>query len=202
MSVTGLSSGDVPSVSNIMIRRYIILAVILMCGWPLRAQEAALAPEGQTDFDKMLKPTPNDKPKATVRMQLEAHATNVTCASWHRKIDPLGLAFDNYDAIGRWRTEEVVPNGKGANPAVNASGTLPDGRAYSGPEEFKQLLAQDVDRFADAFIEQLATFALRRVMTVDDAAQMKSIAQASKNGDYRLRAVMENLVMSELFQKR
>ena len=149
-----------------------------------------------------IEPTPNDKPKATVRMQIEAHATNATCASCHRKIDPLGLAFDNYDAIGRWRTEEIVHNGKGANPPVNASGIMPDGRTYSGPDEFKQLLAQDVDHFADAFVEQVATFALRRVMTIDDAVQMKAIARASRSDDYRLRTLIENLVMSELFQKR
>jgi hypothetical protein len=149
-----------------------------------------------------IEPTPSDKPKATVRMQLEAHATDATCASCHRKIDPLGFAFDNYDAIGRWRTEEVVPSGKGANPPVNATGTLPDGRAYNGPDEFKQLLAQDTDRFASAFVEQLATFALRRVMTIDDAAQIKAIAQAGKRDDHRLGTVIENLVTSDLFQKR
>ena len=149
-----------------------------------------------------IEPTPTDKPKATVRMQLEAHATNATCASCHAKIDPLGFAFDNYDAIGRWRTEEVVPTGKGGNPPVNASGTLPDGRAYQGPEEFKRLIAQDTDRFAQAFVEQLATFALRRVMTIDDAAQIRAIAQASKKDDYQLRMVIENFVTSDLFQKR
>ncbi len=149
-----------------------------------------------------IEPTPTDKPKATVRMQLEAHGSNATCASCHRKIDPFGFAFDNYDAIGRWRTEEIVPNGKGANPPVNASGTLPDGRAYQGPEEFKQLIAQDTDRFARAFVEQLATFALRRVMTIDDAAQINAIAQAGKKDDHRLKTVMENFVMSDLFQKR
>ena len=62
-----------------------------------------------------LEPTPDDAPKATIRMQLQAHATHATCASCHRKIDPLGFAFENYDAIGRWRTEEEVP-GKGKNP--------------------------------------------------------------------------------------
>lgn len=149
-----------------------------------------------------LEPTPVDKPKATIRMQLDAHATHATCASCHRKIDPLGFAFDNYDAIGRWRTEERVSAGAGANPPVNSSGTLPDGRGFKTPEEFKQLLVQDVDRFAEAFVEQLATYALRRVMTIDDASQIKAIALASKNDEYRLRTVIENFVLSDLFQKR
>jgi hypothetical protein len=149
-----------------------------------------------------LEPTPSDKPKATIRMQLEAHATHAVCASCHRKIDPLGFAFDNFDAIGRWRTEERVLGGKGVNPLVDASGTLPDGRAYKGPDEFRQLLVQDLDRFAEAFVGQLTTYALRRVMTIDDAASIRTIAQASKKDGYKLRTVIENLVMSDLFQKR
>ena len=51
---------------------------------------------------------PPTQPKATLRMKLDAHKSDANCAACHRKIDPLGLAFDNYDAIGRWRTEEVV----------------------------------------------------------------------------------------------
>jgi hypothetical protein len=149
-----------------------------------------------------LEPTPSDKPKATIRDQLEAHATHATCASCHQKIDPLGFAFDNYDAIGRWRTHEKVAGGLGDDPLVSARGTFPDGRSYENPEQFKQLLAGDLDRFAETFVEQLATFALRRVMTIDDRAQIKAIAEASKHDGYRLRTVIEQLVMSELFQKR
>ncbi|MFT4556767.1 MAG: hypothetical protein ACI92S_002119 [Planctomycetaceae bacterium] len=149
-----------------------------------------------------LEPTPSDKPKATIRDQLEAHTTHATCASCHRKIDPLGFAFDNYDAIGRWRTTEQVPGGQGEDPPVNARGSFSDGRSYDGPEQFKQLLTSDLDRFAEAFVEQLATFALRRVMTIDDAPDIHAIVQASRQDDYRLRTLIERLVMSELFQNR
>ena len=149
-----------------------------------------------------LEPTPSDKPKATIRDQLETHATQATCASCHRKIDPLGFAFDNYDAIGRWRTTEKVFGGQGDDPAVKANGLLSDGRGYSGPEEFKQILVADLDRFAEAFVKQLATFALRRVMTIDDHAQIKDIVAASKPSGYRLRTVVESLVLSDLFQIR
>ncbi|MEK6234651.1 MAG: DUF1592 domain-containing protein, partial [Planctomycetales bacterium] len=149
-----------------------------------------------------LEPTPSDKPKATIRDQLEAHATHAVCASCHRNIDPLGFAFDNYDAVGRWRTTEKAPGGQGDDPPVKANGSFPDGRSYDGPEEFKQLLAADLDQFAEVFVEQLAIFALRRVMTIDDAAEIKTIAAASKPGGYRLRTIIENLAVSKLFQKR
>jgi hypothetical protein len=149
-----------------------------------------------------LEPTPSDQPKASIRMQLEAHATHATCASCHAKIDPLGFAFDHYDAIGQWRTHEATAAGRGENPPVNASGTLPDGRAFSGAEEFKSLLLADMDRFAEAFVGQLATFALRRAMTIDDADDIRAIAEASREGGYRLREVVEALVASPLFARR
>ena len=149
-----------------------------------------------------LEATPGNKPKATIRQQLEAHATHANCAACHQRIDPLGFAFDNFDAIGRWRTEEAMKSGQGANPPVNATGKLPDGRAYDGPDAFKQLLVQDLDRFAEAFIEQLATFALRRAMTTDDVAALRAIAHASKAEGYRLKPVIERFVLSEVFQKR
>ena len=60
----------------------------------------------------------------------------------------------------------------------------------------------DLDRFAEAFVEQLATYSLRRVMTIDDAAQIKAIVQASQRDDYKLRTVIENLVLSDLFRKK
>jgi len=149
-----------------------------------------------------LAPTPSNKPKATIRMQLEAHATHATCAACHQKIDPLGFAFDNFDAIGRWRTREHVAGGQGDDPLIDASGKLPNGLAFAGPAVFKKMLIQDLDRFAEAFVEQLATYALRRVMTIDDADQIKAIAAASKKDGYQLRTVIENLVLSDLLQKR
>lgn len=149
-----------------------------------------------------LEPTPINKPKATIREQLQAHATHATCAACHQKIDPLGFAFDHYDAIGRWRMTERVAGGLGPDPPVHAAGALPDGRAFNGAEEFKDRLVEDLDRFAEAFTEQLATYALRRVMTVDDQASIRSITETSQQDDYRLQTMMESLVLSPLFLQR
>jgi len=146
--------------------------------------------------------TKADTEKATVRSQLAAHSTNAACAACHRKIDPLGLAFDNYDAIGRWRTHEKLAVGKGADPAVDASGALPDGRSFDGPEALKKLLAADVDRIAEAFVSNLATYALRRTMTIDDRDEILAIVAKAKADDYRMRTLFETFVLSDLFQKR
>jgi hypothetical protein len=149
-----------------------------------------------------LEPTPSNVEKTTIRGQLAAHSTSATCAACHRKIDPLGFAFENYDAVGRWRTHEETAAGKGASPPVDASGILPDGRAFSGPDEFKRLLASDTSTFAEAVVGKLATFALRRAMTVDDRAAIKEIAASVEAEGYPLRSLVEAVATSNLIQSR
>ena len=149
-----------------------------------------------------IEPTPATQPKATIRMKLDAHKKDAVCAACHRKFDPLGFAMDHYDAIGRWRTEETVSDGAGANPKVDASGELADGRKFADAVEFKKLMLADLDKFNAALVEKLAMFALRRTMTFDDRAALAKIATQSKAADYRLRAAIEALVLSDLFQQR
>ncbi|MCA9122418.1 MAG: DUF1592 domain-containing protein [Planctomycetales bacterium] len=149
-----------------------------------------------------IEPNPVDAPKATLRMKLDAHKSNPNCASCHRKIDPLGLAFENYDAIGSWRTEEKVPHGTGANPTVDPSGELPDGRHFADAAEFKQLLLDEIEAFNITLIEKLATYGLRRTLTFEDEDEISSIAAQSKAADYQLREIVEALVTSDLFQRR
>lgn len=149
-----------------------------------------------------IEPNPIDEPKATIRQKLAAHIADPNCASCHAKIDPLGLAFDNYDAIGRWRTEELVPKGKGDNPTVDASGTLPDGRTFSGASDFKQLLVEKENEFAHALTEKLATYALRRRMAFDDEAGLKEIVRQNRKDGYQLRDLVKTIATSDLFLRR
>lgn len=151
---------------------------------------------------KPVEPSAPTEPKATLRMKLAAHQSDVNCASCHRKIDPYGFAFDNYDAIGRWRTEETVKDGQGKNPPVDASGELIDGRKFRDAEGLKQLLLADLDKFNAAFIDKLATYALRRAMTIDDREQLASLSKQSRDQGYHLATIVEALVLSELFQSR
>ena len=151
---------------------------------------------------KPIETTPATQPKATLRMKLAAHQSDPNCAACHRRIDPLGLAFDNYDAIGRWRTEEVVKDGAGDNPKVDAGGQLIDGRKFADANGFKKLLLSDIDKFNAAFVDKLATYALRRAMSVDDRAALQTLARQSKAADYKLPAIIEALVLSDLFQRR
>ena len=149
-----------------------------------------------------IEPNPPDSPKATIRQKLEAHAMNPNCAACHRNIDPLGLAFDQYDAIGRWRTHEFVEKGTGANPPVNPSGRLPDGRSFADSAQFKSLLVDDRERFLQAFVEHLCTYTLRRVLTVDDREDVQSIVDEAKKKQYRLKDIVRAVALSDLIRKR
>lgn len=146
-------------------------------------------------------PTPQS-PKATLRQKIEAHRNNANCAACHAKIDPLGLAWDNYDAIGQWRTHEQIAAGTGNNPVIDPAGALPDGREFKDAAGFKQLLLQDRDAIARAFIEHLCTYALRRVLTYDDQEDLKAIQAEAKKGGYRLKDTIAAVAMSELMRKR
>ena len=149
-----------------------------------------------------IEPIPPTGTKITIRQRIEAHAKTASCAACHRNIDPLGLAFDQYDAVGQWRTRELVPTGVGENPPVDASGQMPDGRSFKDSVQFKQLLIQDRAQIARAFIEHLCTYALRRVLTVDDQDDLKAIESEAKKSDYRVRDTIRAVMLSDLVRKR
>jgi mono/diheme cytochrome c family protein len=149
-----------------------------------------------------IEPIPPTGTKITIRQRIEAHARNASCAACHRNIDPFGLAFDQYDAVGQWRTREVVPTGVGENPLVDSSGVMPDGRAFKDAAQFKQRLLEDRDRIAQAFIEHLCTYALRRVLTVDDQEEINAIVAAAKQQQYRMQDIIRAVALSDLMKTR
>ncbi|QDT14282.1 DUF1592 domain-containing protein [Alienimonas californiensis] len=149
-----------------------------------------------------IEPIPPQGTKITIRQRIEAHANNASCAACHRNIDPLGLAFDQYDAVGQWRTREQVPTGVGEDPVVDASGVMPDGQTFADSAQFKQLLLEDRDEVARAFIEHLCTYALRRVLTVDDQDGVQAIFEEAKRGQYRVKDVVRAVALSDLMRTR
>lgn len=149
-----------------------------------------------------IEPIPPEGNKITIRQRIEAHAKNTSCAACHRSIDPLGLAFDHYDAIGQWRTHERVPTGVGADPVVDASGVMPDGRSFQDSVQFKQRLLEDREAFLQAFVEHLSTYALRRVLTVDDRDEIDAIVAEARHEQYGLRDIVRAVALSGLMQKR
>ncbi|MCC6882167.1 MAG: DUF1592 domain-containing protein [Verrucomicrobiales bacterium] len=149
-----------------------------------------------------IEPNPPKSPKATLRDKLEAHRSDANCAACHAKIDPLGLAWDNYDAIGQWRTREKVATGVGEDPLINPAGSMPDGRAFKDANEFKQRLIEDRDKLARAFIEHLCTYGLRRALSFDDQDDLKAIEAEAKKNQYRVKDIVRAVALSDLMRKR
>ena len=149
-----------------------------------------------------IEPPSPQSPKATLRQKIEAHRNDANCAACHAKLDPLGLAWDNYDAIGQWRTHEKVAAGVGEDPLINSAGEMPDGRPFKDANGFKQRLLEDRDKLARAFIEHLSTYALRRALAFDDQDDLKAIQAEAKKSNYRIKDIVRAVAMSELVRKR
>jgi hypothetical protein len=129
----------------------------------------------------------------TMRQQMEKHRANPMCASCHMRMDPLGFALENYNAIGQWRTED-------ANQPIDASGVLPDGKTFKGSSDLKTILSQNRDAFAQCLTEKLMTYALGRGLESYDRREVNRIVASLAQNDYRFSALIEGIVNSVPFQ--
>ncbi len=134
--------------------------------------------------------------KGTLRQRMEQHRSNPSCATCHSKMDPLGFGFENFDAVGRWRTED------GGDP-IDPSGELPSGEKFAGVDELKtMLLTTRSEQFTRNLSEKLLTYALGRGLEYYDACAADTIAaQVAADGHKFSRLVVE-IVRSEPFRKR
>jgi hypothetical protein len=126
---------------------------------------------------------------------MEQHRANAVCASCHRRMDPLGFAFENFDAVGAWRDKE-------SGAPVDASGELPDGRTFKGPDGLKQLLRQNNRLFVRCLTEKMLTYALGRGLEPYDRRAVDRIVDAVVKADYRFASLISEIVNSGPFQMR
>jgi hypothetical protein len=129
------------------------------------------------------------------REQMELHRADPACASCHVKMDPLGFALEQYDAVGALRTLD-------AGRQVDASATLPDGAQFSGLGGLQKILLDHKDQFARAFTERLLVYALGRGLEVYDQPKVRAIARAAARDDYRIHTIILGIVKSEPFNLR
>lgn len=132
---------------------------------------------------------------APLRKQLEQHRANAACAVCHDRIDPIGFALENYDPIGRWRSQD------GKFP-IDAAGNLPDGRSFQDAAGFMKILAADRDAFTRALAGKLLTYALGRGLERYDREAVDSIAEATRRDGYRFGAMVRAIVQSMPFRMR
>jgi hypothetical protein len=137
-----------------------------------------------------------EKP-TSVRERIEQHRSNPVCASCHAQMDPLGFALENFDAVGKWRSEDAE-----AKTPIDASGTLIDGKTFNGPAEFRKLLLDRRHNFVATVTEKLLTYALGRGVEYYDMPVVRQILRSAAVHDYRWSALVQGIVQSAPFQQR
>jgi hypothetical protein len=132
----------------------------------------------------------------SLRDQMQAHRANAICAACHARMDPIGFALENYDGVGKWRTED-------AGTAIDASGKLPDGTVFNGPDGLTQLmLGKYRDDFVRTATEKLLTYALGRGVEYYDNPAVREIVRQASHDNYRWSALVTAIVKSTPFQMR
>jgi hypothetical protein len=179
-------------------------AVLTVSSYPHRTSPVL---RGKWILEKLLgtppAPPPPDVPQLseqkedvagkTLRQRLEIHRQDATCAACHDRLDPLGFGLENYDAIGRWRTEE------GGIP-VDPRGTLPGGESFSGPQELKQVMLDRKQDFVRMLTRQMLSYALGRGLVESDFATVQNIVERLERNDYRTQQLILGIVESVPFR--
>ncbi len=160
----------------------------------------------------------------TIKDSINAHRNQPACASCHSKMDPFGLAMENFDVFGRWRdkyskfvvtktTIEVTSEGETKKTEktarkfepttkVDASTVHRDGRPIAGMEGLKKLMLEDQDKIARNVLTKLSEYAMGRKMNYADSEMIHRLLAASKKNDYKLRDLMVSIIADESFTKR
>ena len=181
-------------------------AVLIVSSYPYRTSPVL---RGAWILDAMLgtpppPPPPNvpplgdekpGAPAASVRERLTRHRADPNCAGCHSRIDPMGFALENYDAVGRWRDQD------GGKPVDN-TGELLDGTKFKGPEELRTILLDRKDLFLRNLTNKMLGFALGRGLTLKDACAVDSIVARVKEKDYKAQALVEAIVLSVPFRNQ
>ncbi len=147
---------------------------------------------------------PNTAGKSlTVRQRLELHRKDAICASCHAKLDPYGLALENYDAIGKWRVRFNGEGFRGNNaPVLDVSGELADGTKFATLAEYKAGLMTQKDKFARALSIKMLTYALGRPVGYADHAVVETLTGKLKDDGYRIQTLIQAIAASEPFNTK
>lgn len=139
--------------------------------------------------------SPRDGKKLTAREQIERHRAIPGCASCHNRIDPLGFALENYDVIGRWRTQDE-------GSPVDASSTMANGLKLAGAQGLRTMFAARTEELAHATTERLLTYAVGRELEARDQPAVREILRQTEAGGYRFQDLIAAVTKSVPFRMR
>ncbi|MEZ6089860.1 MAG: DUF1592 domain-containing protein [Pirellulaceae bacterium] len=144
--------------------------------------------------------------KLTVSERLALHREQATCNNCHRRIDPYGLALENFNVIGQWRThadgEKPLSRWGDDRPEIVIGGRLPSGEEYDSFESFKRLLVEQDERFLRGLTEKLLMYALARTIEPADRPVIEQAVNDCRENGYTLRSIIKTIVASEPFAQK
>ena len=133
----------------------------------------------------------------TVRARLEQHRDKASCNQCHGVIDPTGLALENFDAIGEWRTQD-----RQANAPIDAKTVLPNGVPINGVVDLRAQLVERPATFAEAFTEKLMMYALNRQLEYFDMPQVRAVVRGAAKDNYKFSSIVLGIVNTDAFRKQ
>ena len=142
-----------------------------------------------------LEPEAEDGRLLTMREQMERHRENPACAVCHVRMDPLGFALENFDAVGRWRTED-------GGTRIDASSSFSDGTPIEGVPGMRSLLLDRREDFVRTFAEKMLTYALGRRVEYYDHPAIRGILREAEAADYSWSSIIVGVAKSMPFQMR
>jgi mono/diheme cytochrome c family protein len=137
----------------------------------------------------------NPEKPLTIREAMTRHRANAVCASCHARMDPIGFAMENFDAVGRWRDTD-------SGSAIDASGEFPGGVKFNGIAGLKKELLSQSPEVASTVAERLLMFALGRNLQFYDAPEVRAIVRQAAPSNYTMSSLVLGVVKSRPFQTR
>jgi mono/diheme cytochrome c family protein len=184
-------------------------AILMLTAYPNRTSPVL---RGAWILDRLLGTPPSDpplevpslpenkrgQPARTLRARLEQHREKATCFACHGVMDPLGLALENFNAVGQFRA-----NDPDTLTPIDSTGQLPDGTTITGPEDLRRALVGRPDhQFVQAFTENLLTYALGRSLDYRDMPTVRRIVRQAAGDEYRFKSIVLGVISSDAFRKR
>jgi mono/diheme cytochrome c family protein len=167
-------------------------SVVMRGRWLLANMLGAPPPPPPLDVPALKEPGEAGQPKS-LRERMEVHRKNPACASCHQRMDPLGFTLENFDAVGKWRTEaDGVP--------VDPNASLPDGTQFAGVEGLRTYLAEHKEDFVRTLGAKLLAYAMGRGIEYYDQPAIRKIARDAATHDYRWSSVITGVVNSTSFR--